>query len=123
MNIAILRNKWGRAIHPNPKRKNEILLRWPADGDLKVTGKAVSTLTSDAGVESDASSNGSKQFSTKGSGVKRTAGKKRVIIISKAKKGSGAISKGVERTCGKRPITQCEFRLDAKILRGSGTAR
>lgn len=29
----------------------------------------------------------------------------------------------VERTCGKRPITQCEFRLDAKILRGSATAR
>lgn len=89
MNIAILRNKWGRAIKPNPKRKNEVLLRWPADGDLKVTGKAASMLTSDAGVESDASSNGSKQFSTKGSDVKRTAGEKRVIIISKQERGLG----------------------------------
>tara|TARA_R110002020_G_scaffold106942_7_gene248653 strand:- start:1854 stop:2561 length:708 start_codon:yes stop_codon:yes gene_type:complete len=30
-NISILRNKWGDVIRPNPKRENEVLLRWPTN--------------------------------------------------------------------------------------------
>lgn len=34
-NIAILIRKWPRAIRMHPKRKNEVVLQWPSDGDAK----------------------------------------------------------------------------------------
>jgi len=118
MNIAILRNKWGRAIYPNPKRKNEILLRWPADGDLKVTENATNMLTSNDGVEIGVSANGNKQLSTK-----RTTRTRRVVINSKAIKGSRVISRGIERTCGKRKGVQTQLARRGKVQRQRCTSK
>jgi len=39
-NIAILFRKWPRAFRAHPKRKNEVVMHWPSDGDVKGTGKA-----------------------------------------------------------------------------------
>eukprot|EP00927_Polykrikos_kofoidii_P050993 TRINITY_DN4480_c0_g2_i1.p1 TRINITY_DN4480_c0_g2~~TRINITY_DN4480_c0_g2_i1.p1 ORF type:complete len:547 (-),score=119.77 TRINITY_DN4480_c0_g2_i1:287-1720(-) len=36
-NLDILYRKWPRAFRPNPKRKNEVILKWPADDDAKGT--------------------------------------------------------------------------------------
>eukprot|EP00440_Ansanella_granifera_P005659 gb/GFBE01006144.1/.p1 GENE.gb/GFBE01006144.1/~~gb/GFBE01006144.1/.p1 ORF type:complete len:604 (+),score=156.38 gb/GFBE01006144.1/:1-1812(+) len=48
-NIAILTSKWPRAFRPNHKRKNEVIMSWPADDDaegvktpLKKSGRASS---------------------------------------------------------------------------------
>lgn len=30
-NIAILKRKWPRVFHDNPKRKNEVVMRWKKD--------------------------------------------------------------------------------------------
>mmetsp|Transcript_95320 Transcript_95320/g.199369 ORF Transcript_95320/g.199369 Transcript_95320/m.199369 type:complete len:575 (+) Transcript_95320:228-1952(+) len=46
-NIAILRRKWPRGIRNHPKRKNEVILQWPADGDVK--GERQSSKTPVAG--------------------------------------------------------------------------
>jgi len=34
-NIAILKSKWPRAFFKHPKRKNEVVMRWPADDDAE----------------------------------------------------------------------------------------
>jgi len=35
MNIGILTSKWPRAFRPNPKRRNEVIMSWPADDDAE----------------------------------------------------------------------------------------
>merc|ERR1712039_882719 len=46
MNVAILKKKWPGCFSANPKRKNEVIMRWKttnaeeADDDIEVDGKS-----------------------------------------------------------------------------------
>mmetsp|Transcript_88343 Transcript_88343/g.224883 ORF Transcript_88343/g.224883 Transcript_88343/m.224883 type:complete len:569 (+) Transcript_88343:115-1821(+) len=47
-NIAILMRKWPRGIRNHTKRKNEVMMQWPADGDVMGTARAAAAAEKEA---------------------------------------------------------------------------
>ncbi|CAE8721093.1 unnamed protein product [Polarella glacialis] len=81
-NIQVLTGKWPNAFRANPKRKNEVIMRWPADDDAE-------------GLKSS-KKKGAKQASKKSVRSKKVSDKKKTAVKK-------TVAKKVQKVCADLP--------------------